>query len=312
MKGTGKLAYELEFGFLPFELDVSAGPLKIETRDGLDEHVTDVQKSGQLYQDWIYAPLQPIKNLASSEIHQAPYAARIFGLPKTHIIRHNDDVELGQLQFHIWSLGFFTGQRLSATEAGFLDVTPLKPGKLNDFVILGDSFEKAVLLTEAYWQDNASNRTQIARFEAAIHALFLSQNPRFLQFESFLYLYTALDACFAMMKEVLPGPYPNHQQRTKWMCDHFSIPVPDWAASSSGADSGGAEVAALRNPTIHEGLYVGEPLGFAIEGRGSNRNLNLQMQAVVCRLLVAIIGGGQSDYVRSAVTSRQNIGLKLP
>ncbi|MGH0004686.1 hypothetical protein ACQU0X_31865 [Pseudovibrio ascidiaceicola] len=284
------MAHDLEFGFRPSALDLTIGPITIETLDGLDEHVTDVEQSDQLYKEWIYAP----------------NGARIFSLPKTHIIRHVEDVELRHLQFHVWSLGFFTGQRLSATEAGFLDVTPLKPGKLNDFVLLGDSLSKAVQLAEAYWQNNV-HKQQLARFEAAVHALFLAQNPRLLQFEGFIFLYTALDACFAIMKDMLPGSPSNHQQRTRWMCDHYSVPLPEWADPD-----GGAEIAALRNPTIHEGLYMGEPLGFAIEGRGSNRNLNLQMQAVVCRLLVAIIGGAETDYVKSAVTSRQNIGLRLP
>ncbi len=301
------MAKKLEFGFRPSPLDVKAGAITIETLDGLEDRVAKVEQSDQLYREWIYAPLQPIKNLGSGETYQAPYAARVFGLPNTHIIRHVDEAELGHLQFHIWSLGFFTGQRLSATEAGFLDVTPLKAGKLNDFVLLGDSLPKAIQLAEVYWQNNTDNRTQLARFESVIHALFLAQNPRHLQFEGFMFLYTALDACFAIMKDMLPGPYPNHQQRTKWMCDHYDVPVPDWADPD-----GGAEIAALRNPTIHEGLYMGEPLGFANEGMGSNRNLNLQMQAVVCRLLVAIIGGAEADYVKSAVTSRQNIGLRLP
>lgn len=297
----------LEFGFRPSPLDITVGPITIETLDSLEDRVNEIEQSTQVYQEWVYAPRQTIHNFGSGETYHAPYAARIFDLPKTHLIRHVEDVELGHLQFHIWSLGFFTGQRLSTTEAGFLDVTPTKPGKLNDFVLMGDSLLKAVQLTENYWHNNFHNRRQLARFEAAIHALFLAQNPRFLQFEGFIFLYTALDACYAIMKDMLPGPYPNHQKRTKWMCDHFGVPVPDWADPD-----GGAEIADLRNPTIHEGLYMGEPLGFAIEGRGANRNLNLQMQAVICRLLVAIIGGADADYVKSAATSRQKIGLRLP
>lgn len=302
------MAFDLEFGFRPSVLDLKIGPVTIETLDGLEDRIAEVEQSDQAYNGWIYAPLQPIVNLGSGETNHAPYAARIFALPNTHIIRHVEDVELGHLQFHVWSLGFFTGQRLSATKAGFLDVTPLKPGKLNDFVLLGDSLSTSVYLAEKYWKDNVDNRKQLARFEAVIHALFIAQNPRFLQFEGFIFLYTALDACFAIMKDSISGPYPKkHSQRTKWMCDHYSIPVPDWADLDAEA-----EIAALRNPTIHEGLYMGEPLGYAIEGIGSNRNLNLQMRAVICRLLVAIIGGAETDYVRSAVTSRQNIGLRLP
>lgn len=302
------MAYDFEFGFRPSALDVIAGPIAIETLDGLEDRVVEVEECGQHYQGWIYAPLQPIRNFGSGETYQAPYTARVFGLPKTHLIRHIEDAELGHLQFHIWSLGFFTGQRLSGTEAGFLDATPFKPGKLNDFVLFGDSLQKAVELAEEYWTRNQQDRKQITRFEAAIHALFLAQNPRLLQFEGFTFLYTALDACFAMMRDMLPGPYPRtHWERTEWMCNQYGIPVPDWAASD-----GGTEVADIRNPMIHEGLYMGEPLGFAIEGQAGNRNLNLQMQAVVCRLLVAILGGARANYVTSTVTSRQNICLRLP
>ncbi|MCJ7874722.1 hypothetical protein [Phaeobacter sp. J2-8] len=302
------MAYDLEFGFRPLAMDVIAGPITIETLDGLEDRVAEVEQSDQKYQDWIYSPRQKIKHLGTGEIYYAPYAARVFGLPNTHIIRHIEDVGLGHLQFHIWSLGFFTGQRLSATEAGFLDATPLKPGKLNDFELLGDSLPKAVQLAEAYWLDNMHDRKQLARFEAAIHALFLAQNPRLLQFEAFMFLYTALDACFKMMKESLSGPHPRtHGERTIWMCEQYGVPVPEWAEPD-----GGTEIADLRNPAIHEGLYVGEPLGFAVEGQGANRNLNLQMQAVVCRLLVAIVGGAETDYVKSDVTSRQRHGLRLP
>jgi len=300
------MAQELKFGFRPSPLDLTAGAISIETLDDLDDRVAEVERSGQVFQDWIYAPLQPIKTFENAETYQAPNAARVFGLPNTHIVRHIENAERAHLQFHIWSLGFFTGQRLSATEAGFLDVTTLKPGKLNDFVLLGDSLPKSVHLAEAYWQNNVHSRTQIARFEAAIHALFLAQNPRLLQFEEFIFLYVALDACFAMMKEVSHGPHIIHKKRTSWMCEYYGIPVPDWADTASGP-----EITDLRNPTFHEGLYMGEPLGFAIEGRGASRSLNLQLEALICRLLVAIIGGDDTEYVKSTVTSRQIIGLTL-
>lgn len=307
------MAFELEFGFRPSCLDLKIGPVTIETLDGLQGHIDEVEKSGQMYKEWIYAPLQPIKNSGTRQIYNDPNRRRVFGLPNTHIIRHVEDVELEYLQFHIWSLGFFTGQRLSATEAGFLDATPFQPGRLNDFLLMNDGLSRAVQLAEKYWKDNVvHNRKQLARFEAAIHALFLAQNPRLLQFEEFILFYTALDACYAIMEHATSSSKLKHQQRTKWMCNHYSIPLPDWADPDGGAQDDGSEIAALRNPTIHEGLYMGEPLGFAIKGKGSSRNLNLEMQALICRLLVAIIGGAETDYVRSAVTSRQLEGLILP
>ena len=93
---------------------------------------------------------------------------------------------------------FFLGMRLTTTEAGFLDATPVKPGKLVDFVLVGRSIEHAVELAERFWVVNRGEPRHTLRFEAAVHALFLGQNPQSLQFERFIYLYTAIDACYKL------------------------------------------------------------------------------------------------------------------
>jgi hypothetical protein len=50
------------------------------------------------------------------------------------------------------------------------------------------------------------------------------------------------------------------------------------------------------------------PLGFALYGAAINQNLPLEMQALICRFLVALIGDPGADYVRSPVTTRQMHG----
>lgn len=84
--------------------------------------------------------------------------------------------------------------------------------------------------------------------------------------------------------------------------------VPTWADPSA---PGGTEVAAIRNNAVHEALYMGEPLGFALHGIGTNQNLPLELEGLICRFLVAIIGGASTDYVRSPVNTRQRQGLRL-
>lgn len=121
---------------------------------------------------------------------------------------------------------------------------------------------------------------------AAVHALLLGLSPQHLQFERFILLYTAIDACFALAKAVKrPANAVPHAGRVKWMCDAFDLPTPAWADPASGA-----EVASLRNATVHEALLMGEPLGFAIHGTGANQNLTLEMQALLCRVVVALLG----------------------
>ena len=63
----------------------------------------------------------------SGKVREHPYASRVFGLPKTHLIEHAEATNQDHLDFHLWALSFFVGMRLTATDAGFLDATPLKP-----------------------------------------------------------------------------------------------------------------------------------------------------------------------------------------
>ncbi len=84
--------------------------------------------------------------------------------------------------------------------------------------------------------------------------------------------------------------------------------TPAWADYEA---PGGAEVAAIRNDTLHEALFMDAPLGFAVHKEGGNQNLTLEMSALVCRLLVALIGGHDAAYVRSPVNTRAIHGLDL-
>jgi len=299
---------KLSFGYYPRPLDVVAGPVTIATLAGLDQTIAAIEANEGVDGDWIYAPPQRVHDLGGG-ISERPYPSRIFGLPKTHVIEHaapdNDD----HLIFHLWALSFFTGMRLTSTEAGFVDATPIKPGKLVDFVLLGQGEVKAVELAETFWVTHRAAPVRARLFAAAVHALFLGQGPHLLQFERFLYLYTAFDACFALAKSLhKPAGLIRHAERVDWMCRLFGMPVPTWADPASPA---GPEVAILRNETVHEALFMGAPLGFALHGVGTNHNLTLEMQALVCRLLVALLGADKAVYVQTPVTTRQRQGLKL-
>lgn len=296
----------MEFGYHPDLLALSSGPISISALPGIASAKADIESSETLDQDWIYAPPQLVRNLGGG-VHQRPYSARVFGLPKTHVIAHASCEGHDHLTFHLWVLSFFTGMRLTATEAGFVDATPIKPGKLIDFVMLGRGIADALDLAEAFWTHHRAAPDRARLIAAAVHALFLGQNPQHLQFERFILLYTAIDACFALAKAIKGPTRPvPHAGRVKWMCDAFGMPTPAWADPASGA-----EVASLRNETVHEALFMGEPLGFAIHGTGTNQNLTLEMQALVCRFVVALLGGEGCDYVYSPVNTRQRHGLNL-
>ncbi len=192
---------------------------------------------------------------------------------------------------------------MTTTEAGFIDATPIKPSKLVDFWHSTHDCPKALKLAEEFWQKNKSNPNCAKLWSAAVHALFISHWPKSLQFEQFTYLYVSLDACFALAKKLNPTPLRlSHSERVEWMCQLFHMSVPVWADKTP---KGSAEIAAIRNATIHEGLFMDAPLGFALHGIGTNQNLTLEMQALVGRLLVALIGLPITEYVRSPTGSRQ-------
>ncbi|MDM8354003.1 hypothetical protein [Brevundimonas diminuta] len=71
---------------------------------------------------------------------------------------------------------------------------------------------------------------------------------------------------------------------------------------------GASPVSVIRNATLHESLFTDAPLGFALHGVGTNQNLPLEMEAVICRFLVALIGDPTADYVRAPVTTRMMQG----
>src|SRR5207244_357048 len=151
------------------------------------------------------------------------------------------------------------------------------------------SLAKAIELTEAFLTANRTAPERARLFAAAVHAWFLAQNPRHLQFEEFILLYMAFDACFALAKSIHPPKaHVTHAERVTWMCGLFGMATPDWADPAAPA---GPEVAILRNATLHEALFMGEPLGFALHGVGTNQNLTSEMKVLICRFLVALLGG---------------------
>ncbi|WP_300973514.1 hypothetical protein [Sphingomonas sp. LHG3406-1] len=298
-----------DFGWYPEPLDGVIGPITLATLPGLNEAVSAVRDGPGVDGDWVYAPLARTHVMGEGVIERA-YPSRIFGLPMTHRLCHAGADGSEHLEFLVWGLSFFVGMRLTTTEAGFLDAAATKPRKLVDFVLTPRETIRAIGLAEGFWQANKSSPFRARLWVAALHALYIAQAPQALQFEQFLYLYGALDACFALARDYHPLPKGGvkHHSRVRWLCELFQIPVPSWADDTAGA----SPVSVIRNATVHESLFMDAPLGFAVHGVGTNQNLPLEMQAVVCRLLVALLGDPSADYVRSPVDTRQMHGWSPP
>ena len=223
----------------------------------------------------------------------------MFGLPKTHVVEYAGGTCQDHLDFLVWSLSFFVGMRLTATDAGFLDATPVKPGKLVDFVPVGETLGRGMELAERFWLRNRKTPRNAKLYQAAIHALFLSQNPRGLEFEMFMYLYFALDACYELARS-LRNPKANHRQdeRIEWLCEELGLVMPDWARRPKSGTYRGSEVSRIRNSTVHEALFVDAPLGFAI--RHDDGRITLEMSALVA-------GSARSERARVVTGGKSGI-----
>lgn len=302
-----------QFGYYPRPCDIATGRFSVQTLQDHESSVATVAGGSNVLKDWFYPGVQQHRDFMSGNVRSMPYNVRVFALPMTHVVTLNESKSREDLDFVVWCFSFFIGMRLTTTEAGFLDATPIQPGKLVDFSLsrcnVGDVIEMALTYLESERGDSRAPK----RIAAVIHALFLAQYPQNLPFEQFQYLYMALDACFKLVavKEA-QEPRTTHAGRVQWMCEKFGIPVPDWAENSKAAPS---SLSVVRNDTFHEALFFDGPLGFSIYGgnqpAADRGNVMLQMQALICRLLVAILGQPGSRYVKTAVDTRQRQALEL-
>jgi hypothetical protein len=134
-----------------------------------------------------YYPSLLSLSVGDIEIPTMLYASRVFGLPKTHTLKHEAAEGGDHLAFLLWALSFIKGTSLTATQAG-------------------------CRCRSHRARQTRTEPMRAKRFAAAVRALFLGQNPRLLQFECFIFLYAALDACFALARHLSPK-CPTHADR---------------------------------------------------------------------------------------------------
>lgn len=127
-------------------------------------------------------------------------------------------------------------------------------------------------------------------------------------FERFTSLYMAIDACFALAKLISSvNPPATHAKRIEWLCQTFGLVTPTWADTSAAATPA---ITALRNQTFHQALFGDQPLGFAAQDLTAIHEMMMDLQGLICRLLVALLGG-TSDYIATPLGTRQRHGLEL-
>jgi len=296
---------ETLFGYLGEPRDFSVGDVSVSTLPDLDATRKDIEEHPQVEKQWLYGPRKGSRNLSGQE-RVLPYSARVFGLPATHSLTHAQATDQEQLNFMVWVFGFITGMRLTNTEAGFLDATPIKVGTLHDIIWCLEGEERAMGLADTFWKKHGPRISK--GMSGVIHALFLSHTPHLLEFEKLLYVYTAIDGCSAVL-HAKQGKKPTgtpHGKRLQGLCASLKTCTPPWVT----------EVVDTRNDAIHEGLFFGEPLGFSVfggneQGSRSRGNIILEMQCLVARFVCALLDLPCHAYIESPVDTRQRYGASI-
>jgi hypothetical protein len=193
---------------------------------------------------------------------------------------------------------------MSTTEAGFLDATPIKPRPLGDISTGGRSLERAMSAANRFWLDHEREPKAAKTLSAAIHSWMLSQYPKHLSFERFNYLYIAIDACYRTLriKDPQAPDCKTHGQRLRHLSQRLQCVTPVWID----------DVVKTRNNALHEGLFFDEPLGFRVfghDGTHHDRGIPLEIEKLVSRFIVALLGVQDSRYIGSAVNDRMKQSL---
>lgn len=282
---NGALAAEmttLNFGYYPRPCDINRAGFLIATLPALAESVAAVEAEDHINNGWIYAPGR----------------ARVFGLPKTHRIELTRGTDPSRAEFLVHCFGLLVGMRMSTTEAGFLDATPIGPGKLVDIVAGISAIGTALERADAFWQAHQAEPRRIRALTGTIHALMLAQEPTLLGFEQLLLLYTAMDSCYYVYQgRPHSKKAKSHGERLALLCQELGTTTPQWVNA----------LVIERNKTVHEGLFFDEPLGFRSFGSTTHLPLDtaLQVTALLSRFVVSLLDIPASRYIKSSVDTRQ-------
>ncbi len=183
--------------------------------------------------------------------------------------------------------------RLTTTEAGFVDATPIKMGKLVDFFVGQNDFKE--IFERIYVYNANTNDIQKMLIVSIIHSLFLSQNPIGLPYERFNFIYIALDACSKLLADDQKQP-KNHAERPINICKILGIQIPNffkiYAAKSM------SELSELRNNLIHEGQNSMQPLGFDQDTAVKLVEISSLLRKLICRALMFVLIGKNNPSVR--------------
>ncbi|WP_166308710.1 hypothetical protein [Bradyrhizobium sp. 2S1] len=227
----------------------------------------------------------------------------------THEIEITGSQDDDQLRFSIITLGFLFGLRLLPEGWGHLHSTAIEVDKCNSFSVRDSEVIPCLELASDFYQRHHKTRNA-KRMSSAISLLHWSQAQP-MEFDAFSYLYMAVDACWAICKDVHAGAVQRygprkgqqirHPERPEVMCAVLGLKLPEIFDPSSAITA-----ASIRNDLIHEGLVGDLPIGQTV----IKPHCTLEMREFAEKLILSLLGV-QAGYLSTAGGDRQHHALDL-
>jgi hypothetical protein len=288
----------MRFGFLPRRLDVAAGDFTIATIADWRAHRAEIEALGHVRNGWLYKPRKD----------GSPECVGRYQLPVTHEIQSTTYTDPELLQFFVLILGFLLGLRLLPEGWGHLHGTAIEPGKCNGFLIHDKEIIPCLELAGLFFRNNSQARN-VKRLQSAVSLIQWSKGQE-QYFDSFNYLYMAIDACWAVCADVhatgvapfaRSGRFP-HALRPMIMQQVLGLQLPKIFDPASDVTA-----ASIRNDLIHEGLVGDMPLGLSVMPHCEN-----EMREFADKVILALLGI-KAGYLATpgGDRSRHMLDLKL-
>lgn len=288
----------IDFGFLPEDKTYTVGRFSISPLPTIAATVRSIMESDRTDGLWYYPPLVPFKDYQADGRRKPVSNAVTFELPATHSITPGGDrdVQLAELaEFLILVFGFLKGLRLIPQGWRHFYRTAIKPGHLVDFRPSHDRAEEVLHLACDLWLGLASDPPLRRRYFGAFHWFLFAQSYTH-PFELFHAQYIVLDTCWHIYeRRKRPPQRTKHTQRLPTLCEAYGLAHPTWPN-----DAGELNLTTLRNELVHEGLYGGEPIGFANTGT----DIEGMLAEFNGRLLLALLGL-RHPYLATPIGSRE-------
>jgi hypothetical protein len=292
----------MKFGWLKDKSVIETSFVEIAPLADFDNAISEVINSSQHDGTWYYPPIDYKTDSFSPKV-----VASRFELPPTHCIKQkNGSQDLELLNYLVVFYGWLHGLRLNPEGWGYLIKTPIKQGKLVDFIKPSSSeLRNLIQKAEVFWKENCEDMVykneNVNLANLMMGALnWFSYTQCYGQiFERLMGQYTVFDTLYRIVacQNLLKNDV-GHIDRFCYVSEKLELVCPSWINEISG----------IRNTLIHESKFAEQPIGFA--ANSTQGDILLGLIAFNCRAIAALLGA-KGNYTRSSCETQQLHGFDI-